>query len=31
LALRGIFPLLTALGVTKVVAETRLVRRLTLG
>ena len=31
LALRVIFPLLTALGVTKVVAETRLVRRLTLG
>jgi hypothetical protein len=31
LVLRGVFPLLTALGVTKVVAETRLVRRLTLG
>ena len=31
LALRVIFPLLTALGLTKVVTETRLVRRLTLG
>ena len=31
LALRAIFPLLTALGVTKVVAETGLIRRLTLG
>ncbi|MBM4467239.1 MAG: hypothetical protein FJ014_17075 [Chloroflexi bacterium] len=31
LALRGIFPLLTALGVTKIVIETRQVKRLTLG
>jgi hypothetical protein len=31
LALAGIFPILTALGVTKTVAETGIVRRLTLG